>query len=127
MRILDKIFIKDLSVRGLIGIDGWERTTPQEILINVVLFMDLAKAGHTDHIEDTLSYSQVALKITRLAETAQRLTVEALAADIAEICLVESGVARVKVRVEKPGAVRFARSAGVEIVRSHHISGRTQD
>jgi len=51
------------------------------------------------------------------AETAQRLTVEALAADLARLCLDELGVQKVRVRVEKPGAVRFSRSVGVEIER----------
>jgi dihydroneopterin aldolase len=51
-------------------------------------------------------------------EGAQRYTVEALAADIAGLCLKEKGVESVRVRVEKPGAVRFSRSVGVEIERS---------
>jgi dihydroneopterin aldolase len=52
------------------------------------------------------------------AESAGRLTVEALATDLARLCLQEPGVQKVRVRVEKPGAVRFARSVGVEIERT---------
>ncbi len=122
---MDKIFINGLSVRGIIGVNDWERTTPQEILIHVVLFTELAKSGRTDQLTDTLSYSEVVKKISRHAETVQRFTVEALAADIAKICLREPGVQRVKVRVEKPGAVRFARSVGVEIMRSQKDFGQT--
>jgi len=51
------------------------------------------------------------------AETAQRFTVEALAADLACLCLEESGVLMVRGRIEKPGAVRFSKSVGVEIER----------
>ena len=40
-----------------------------------------------------------------------------LAEAVAEICLREKAVERVEVLVEKPGALRFARSVGVEIVR----------
>ena len=43
---------------------------------------------------------------------------EALAADLARLCLEQAGVQKVRMRVEKPGAVRFARSVGVEIERS---------
>jgi dihydroneopterin aldolase len=60
----------------------------------------------------------VAKKAMAHAESAGRLTVEALAADLASLCLSEPGVHRVRVRVEKPGAVRFARSVGVEIERT---------
>jgi dihydroneopterin aldolase len=52
------------------------------------------------------------------AESVERLTVEALANDLARICLEDQGVQRVILRVEKPGAVRFAKSVGVEIERT---------
>ncbi len=51
------------------------------------------------------------------SETVQRQTVEALAADIARVCLEEPGVQKVRVRVEKPRAVRFSKSVGIEIER----------
>ena len=60
----------------------------------------------------------MAKKVLAHAETARRFTVEALAADLARLCLEELGVMKVRVRVEKPGAVRFAKSVGVEIERS---------
>jgi FolB domain-containing protein len=114
---MDQIFIKDLSVRGIVGINDWEREKPQEILINIVLFGDLHKAGESDDIRDTINYRTVSKKVQAHAETAGRLTVEALAADLARICLEEAGVEKVIVRVEKPGAVRFSSSVGVEIER----------
>ncbi|HZM22512.1 MAG TPA: dihydroneopterin aldolase, partial [Anaerolineales bacterium] len=58
-------------------------------------------------------------KVQAHAESSERLTVEALANDLAKICLAEKGVQKVTVRVEKPGAVRFSESVGVEIERSH--------
>ena len=114
---MDQIFIKDLSARGIIGINDWEREKPQEILINIVLFTDLRKAGKSDDIDDSVNYRSVAKKVQAHAETAKRLTVEALAADLARVCLEEPGVERVRVKVEKPGAVRFSGSVGVEIER----------
>jgi 2-amino-4-hydroxy-6-hydroxymethyldihydropteridine diphosphokinase len=44
--------------------------------------------------------------------------VEKMVAEIAATCLEDPGVERVVVRVEKPGALRFARSVGVEIERT---------
>lgn len=114
---MDHVFITDLSARGIIGINDWEREKPQEILINIVLFGDLHKAGKSDDIGDSINYRSVAKKVLAHAETAQRLTVEALATDLARLCLEEPRVERVRVRVEKPGAVRFSRSVGVEIER----------
>jgi FolB domain-containing protein len=115
---MDKTFIKDLLVRGIIGIRDWEREKPQDILINVTVFSDITRAAETDNIAYCVDYSALAKKVQTHAETAARLTVEALANDLAEICLNEKGVTKAIVRVEKPGAVRFAKSVGVEIERS---------
>ncbi len=114
---MDKVFIKDLIARGIIGINDWEREKPQEIRINIECYTDLQRAGETDDINFSVNYRTIAKKAIAHAESAGRLTVEALAADLAEICLAEPGVARVRVRVEKPGAVRFSASVGVEIER----------
>lgn len=114
---MDQTFIKDLSVRGIIGVNEWEREKLQEILINIVLFTDTRKAAVTDDLADCVNYSAVAKKAQALTENARRFTVEALANDLARLCLDEPGVQKVRVRVEKPGAVRFSRSVGVEIER----------
>jgi FolB domain-containing protein len=114
---MDKTIIKDLLVRGIIGINDWEREKPQDILINITLFSELKKAGKTDDINECINYKTIAKKTIKHAETANRLTVEALAEDIASLCLENKKVMKVLVRVEKPGAVRFAKSVGVEIER----------
>ena len=114
---MDKVFIKDLLVRGIIGVREWERKKPQDILINVTVFTDTTHAGETDNIHDSVDYSELAKMIQSHAETAGRLTVEALANDLAKLCLGVPLVKKVIVRVEKPGAVRFAKSVGVEVER----------
>ena len=114
---MDQILIKDLLARGVIGITERERERPQDILINVILFTDIHRAAETDRIEDCVDYSKIAKILFAHVETANRHTVEALVSDLANLCLAEAGVQGVRVRVEKPGAVRFARSVGVEIER----------
>ena len=114
---MDQVFITDLVARGIIGVNDWEREKPQDILINIVLFADLQQAGQSDDLHDSVDYRSVAKKVLAHAEAARRLTVEALAADLAKICLEDGRVEKVRVRVEKPTAVRFSRSVGVEIER----------
>jgi FolB domain-containing protein len=115
---MDKVIIKDLLVRGIIGINDWEREQTQDILINIVVLTDTRRAAETDDIGDCVNYKTLAKEVRKHAETAERLTVEALANDISRICLQQGGVQKAIVRVEKPGAVRFAASVGVEIERS---------
>ncbi|HEY9077460.1 MAG TPA: dihydroneopterin aldolase [Anaerolineaceae bacterium] len=113
----DQVIITDLLARGVIGISERERSRPQDILINLILFTDTQRAASSDDISDCIDYSQVARKVLDFVENAQRFTVEALASDLASLCLAETSAIGVRVRVEKPGAIRFARSVGVEIER----------
>lgn len=114
---MDKIIIRDLLVRAIIGVDELERRKPQDILINVEMFADLKKAGLSDSLDDTISYSSMVKIIQNLAESVQRFTVEALAEDIARLCLNDNRVEKVMVRIEKTTAVRFVKTVGVEIER----------
>lgn len=115
---MDKVIIKNLLARGIIGVRDWERKRAQDILINITLFTDTRRAAQTDDIADCADYSEVTKKVQAHAESAARFTVEALANDLAGICLAQDNVQRVIVRVEKPTAVRFAESVGVEIERT---------
>jgi D-erythro-7,8-dihydroneopterin triphosphate epimerase len=114
----DRILIKDLLLRGIIGLNDWEREKKQDILINLTLFTDLRAAGKSDDIADSLNYRTITKAIiTLVEEDSAYQTVEALAAAIARIAI-DHGAPRVIVRVEKPGALRFAASVGVEIERT---------
>ena len=114
---MDKIFIKDLLVRGIIGISEAERAQPQDILLNIILFTDIRNGAKTDDINNCTNYRTITKSILAHIPQANKFTVEALAEDIAQICLENSQVIKVRVCVEKPGAVRFSKSVGVEITR----------
>jgi FolB domain-containing protein len=115
---MDKITIINILARGIIGVHEWEREKPQDILINIDLFTPIRKPDAPDDISECIDYSKVAKKVLKHAENAKRFTLEALAEDSAQVCLEDSRVLKTTVRVEKPGAVRFSQSVGVEIVRS---------
>jgi FolB domain-containing protein len=116
---MDKIIIKDLLVRGILGINPEEREKLQDILINVALYADIRQAAGTDAIEDAVNYKSISKRIIDHVESSSDFLVEKLVTDLARIILCENEqVQRVQVRVEKPGALRFARSVGIEIDRS---------
>lgn len=114
---MDKVFIKDLRVTGIIGIYEHERSTPQEMVINAVMLTDIRKAAETDEIGDCVDYEKVANRLRKHAQTSRRMTVEALAEDLAQICLETPGVQGVTIRVEKTQAIQEAGSVGVEVSR----------
>ncbi|MDP2994439.1 MAG: dihydroneopterin aldolase [Anaerolineales bacterium] len=116
---MDKILIQNLRVQGILGVNDWERAMLREVVVNVTLFTDTRRGAQSDDIADCVDYSQAAKEIRTLVEGTRRFTVEALAEDIARLCLRRPGVQKVAVRVEKPGAVTGAESVGVEIERGN--------
>jgi len=123
----DQIHIKDLLLRTSIGINDEERRNRQDVLINITLFADLRPAGISDQIADAVNYRTITKQLIAMVEASSFFTVEKLAAEIATICLADARVEAVQVRVEKPGALRFARSVGVEIYRTHADLERRQN
>ena len=120
----DKISIRDLSIRCIIGVNEDERTEKQDVVINVTLFTDTRKAGQTDALEDSVDYKKVKKNILSLVESSEFLLIEKLADEIAKVCLDDSKVQKVNVTVDKPGALRYTRSVAVEIVRTRESYGQ---
>ena len=115
---MDKIIIKDLLLRGIIGINDDERVNKQDIQINLVMYADTRPAAASDNIADAVNYRTITKHIIRHVEASADFLVEKLVSDIAQIVLTDYDVQRVIVRVEKPGALRYADSVGVEIDRT---------
>lgn len=114
----DKIIIKDLLLRGIIGINPEERVKAQDILINMVIYADIRQAAASDAIEDAVDYKSITKRVIGHVEASSDFLVEKLVTDLARIIITEFDVAKVQVRVEKPGALRFAQSVGIEIERT---------
>ncbi len=115
----DQIHIKDLVVRGIIGINPDERVNPQDVLVNATLWADTRPAAESDDIVDAVNYRTVAKAMSAHIEAGEPMLVERLAAELAAIAFQsDERIREVEVTVEKPGALRHARSVGVTIRRS---------
>jgi FolB domain-containing protein len=113
----DRIILRELRLRCIIGTLPAERLAPQEVLATVVLRCDLAAAGASDDLADTIDYATLHDRIVTLAEGSSFQLLEALAESIASLCLAIPAVAAVTVTLDKPGALRQARSVAVELIR----------
>ncbi len=115
---LDKIHIRDIALRCVIGVNPEERHEKQDVVIGITLHADLAEAARTDNVENTIDYAVIKKRVARLVEDSAYYLIEALAEAVARECLsLDRRVRQVDVTVEKPGALRFARTVGVEISR----------
>jgi dihydroneopterin aldolase len=114
---MDKIFLNELKVDTVIGIWEWERRIRQTVIIDLEMSADIARAAATDEVADTLNYQSVAKRIQDFVAASSFQLVETLAEKIAAIIRDEFDVAWVKVRVNKPGAIRGSKDVGVLIER----------
>lgn len=116
-KTFDEIHIKDLSLRCIIGINEEERREKQDVIINIIMYCNIKKAGLTDNIKDTVDYKEIKKKIVKMVESSSFFLIEKLAEEIANICLSNTKIKKVEVTVDKPNALRFAKSVAVKIVR----------
>ena len=114
---MDKIFLHDLRIETVIGLWEWERKIRQTVSIDLEMSADIRKAAENDSVDDTLNYKLVAKRLQQFVGDSDFKLVETLAENVAGIVLNEFDVAWVKVRVNKPGAIRGARDVGVIIER----------
>ena len=113
----DQIHIKDLLLRTIVGINEEEQSNKQDVLVNIILYTDHSAAG-LDDIDHVVNYRTITKQTIQLVENSQFFLVEKMALEIANLCLSDSRVERAVVTVEKPGALRFARSVGVTVDRT---------
>lgn len=114
---MDIIYLRDLKIETIIGIFDWEREIKQTVSIDLDMSADVKKAAQTDEIDDTLNYKAVAKRLIDFISKSEYALVETLAERVAEIVLDEFDVRWVKLKVNKPGAVRYAGDVGVVIER----------
>ncbi|MFQ5948981.1 MAG: dihydroneopterin aldolase [Acidimicrobiia bacterium] len=118
---LDRIRIHDLLVEGIVGIKPEEQSTPQQILVNATLWADTSPAAASDSIGDAVNYRTVTKAMIAHIEAGRPLLVERLAAELVRVCFeTDPRIEEVELSVEKPGALRFARSVGVTLRRRRH-------
>ena len=114
---MDRIIITDIRARCIVGINEDERTEKQDVTVNLSIYADLRKPGRSDKFEDAIDYRALKKRVLNLVENSKFFLLEALTEAVADVCLETPGVVKVHVRVDKPSALRFARSVGVEISR----------
>lgn len=107
------IRIKNLRLRTIIGVNEWERTQAQEVVVNVEMEFDGTAAAGSDDLADTIDYKSLKRRIMERVEASSFFLLEKLASEILRIVTAEPRVIRATVEVDKPAALRFADSVSV--------------
>ena len=116
----DIIFIGGLRIPAVVGIYAWERQIKQDIIFDIEMSTDIAKAALSDDIADTLDYKAVTKRIIDFVGSSEFKLVETLCEKVAQILLSEFQIGWVRIKLNKHGAVRGTRDVGVIIERRRH-------
>lgn len=98
---MGRIVIAGLRELGVHGVLPEEQTRPQPFEVDLELTVDLAAAGESDAIEDTVDYSAVSEAVSRVVRSERYQLLERLAMRIAEVCRTDVRVTAVVVTVRK--------------------------
>jgi 7,8-dihydroneopterin aldolase/epimerase/oxygenase len=115
----DIIRLVGLTFYGYHGISAAEKETGRLFEVDCELQLDLATAGHTDSLRDTVDYSKVYTIIRDAVEGKAYALLEGLAADLAGILLDKFPVYGVTLRIRKlhPPVAGPAKYIEVEVTR----------
>ena len=116
----DEIEVQKIRVNAILGLYPEERISPQDIIISAKLYLDLAKAGQSDDLQDTVDYDSLHHQIAAMAQETAYLLIEKLAGHAAEICLESTLVQACSITVEKPQALELADNIAITIHRSRN-------
>jgi len=114
---MDKVFIEGLQTQAVIGIYDWERRIRQALRLDIELGFDNRVPAGSDDVADTLDYDAISQRLTAFVEQSEFGLVETLAERCAALLIEEFGVAWLRLKLSKPGAVRNAIAVGVIIER----------
>lgn len=102
---MDKIELVGMEFFGRHGCSEEERLVGQRFLVDAALFLDLAPAGRTDDIGETVDYAQVFDDVRSVVEGKPAALLETIAERIASALLEKyARLDRVRITVHKPFA-----------------------
>ena len=114
---MDIVYIRDLKIEAIIGINDWEREVRQTVSLDLEMATDIRKAADSDEIADTIDYKAVVKRVIAFVEGTEFLLVETMAERVSDVIREEFGVTWLRLRVGKPGAVTGAADVGIVIER----------
>ncbi|KXN69407.1 Dihydropteroate synthase [Conidiobolus coronatus NRRL 28638] len=114
----DKLIVKGIKVSSDIGLDHWDRTKLQPLILDVQYRSDICPAGESDLLTDSLSYSTLCKEVMKICEKGSYSTFLILGLNICKLLLTKYNGSVVKVKIEKPKGLLHAEACGIEISRS---------
>ena len=112
------VFIKDFIIEEIIGIHKHEKNKKQKIKFNIVLDVDQSSIPNEKDIKSIVDYEKITNKLENLTRSKKYNFLESLAEDSFKKIFEDKRISSVKIKIEKPDAIKNAESVGVEVFKT---------
>ena len=112
------VFIKDFIIQEIIGIHEHEKTKRQKIKFNIVVNVNQNTVPDEKDIKSIVDYEKITNKLESLVKNKKYNFLESLAEDSFKEIFEDKRINSVKIKIEKPDAIKNADSVGVEVLKN---------
>jgi dihydroneopterin aldolase len=116
---LRHVFVRDYVMQARIGVHAHEFNGPQRVRLNLDLAVLETEAPIGDHLRNVVDYDAVIKSVRQVVEAGHVKLLETLAESIAQQCLTDSRIQRVRVQLEKLDVYADMQSVGIAIERKN--------
>ena len=118
------VFIKNFIIEEIIGVHKHEKINKQKIKFNIVLDIHQNTFPDEKNIKSIVDYEKITNKLKNLTQNKKYNFLESLAEDSFEEIFKDKRINSIKIKIEKPDAIKSAGSVGVEIFKTRkHYEG----
>ena len=114
------VFIKDFIIQEIIGIHEHEKTEKQKIKFNIVVDVNQNTVPDEKDIKSIVDYEKITNKLENLVKNKKYNFLESLAEDSFKEIFEDKRINSVKIKIEKPDAIKNADSVGVEVFKNRN-------
>ena len=112
------VFIKDFIIQEIIGVHEHEKTKKQKIKFNIVVNVNQSTVPDEKDIKSIVDYEKITNKLENLVKNKKYNFLENLAEDSFKEIFEDKRINSVKIKIEKPDAIKNADSVGVEVFKN---------
>ena len=114
------VFIKDYIIHEIIGIHNHEKIKKQKIKFNIVIDVNQNTLPNEKDIKSIIDYEKITNKLKNLTQDKKYNFLESLAEDSFKEIFEDKRINSIRIKIEKPEAIKNAGSVGVEVFKTRN-------
>ena len=114
------VLIKDFLINEIIGIHKHEKINKQKIIFNIIIDVNQNTIPNENNLSSIVDYEKITNKLEFLAKNKNYNFLESLAEDSFKEIFMDKRINSINIKIEKPDAIKNAKSVGVEVFKSRN-------